>query len=72
MAKRINMRIMLRRLFAAVGVFEGVGASRTKPGSVSALIAKYYRSAEWANLSVVKESPRREKRKSAGESSVCD
>ena len=30
---------------------EGVGASRTKPGSVSALIAKYYRSAEWANLS---------------------
>ena len=30
---------------------EGVGASRTKTGSVSALIAKYYRSAEWANLS---------------------
>jgi hypothetical protein len=30
---------------------EGMGASRRKPGSVSALIAKYYRSAEWANLS---------------------
>jgi hypothetical protein len=30
---------------------EGVGASRTKPGSVSALLAKYYRSAEWATLS---------------------
>jgi site-specific recombinase XerD len=30
---------------------EGVGVSRTKPGSMSALIAKYYRSAEWASLS---------------------
>ncbi|MEM8574190.1 MAG: tyrosine-type recombinase/integrase [Pseudomonadota bacterium] len=28
-----------------------VGASRTKPGSISALVAKYYRSAEWVNLS---------------------
>ena len=28
-----------------------IGASRTKPGSVSALVAKFYRSAEWASLS---------------------
>ncbi|WP_244500326.1 tyrosine-type recombinase/integrase [Methyloceanibacter methanicus] len=28
-----------------------IGASRTKPGSVSALVVKFYRSAEWANLS---------------------
>ena len=35
---------------------EGVGASRTKPGSVSALIAKYYRSAEWVNLSDATQS----------------
>jgi len=35
---------------------EAVGASRTKPGSVSALIAKYYRSAEWTNLSAATQS----------------
>ena len=28
-----------------------IGAQRTKPGSISALVAKFYRSAEWANLS---------------------
>jgi integrase len=28
-----------------------IGASTTKPRSVSALVAKYYRSADWANLS---------------------
>jgi integrase len=27
-----------------------IGASRTKPGSVSALVVKFYRSAEWAGL----------------------
>src|SRR5262245_61157782 len=30
---------------------EGVGTSQTRPGSVSALVSKYYRNAEWANLS---------------------
>jgi Phage integrase, N-terminal SAM-like domain len=28
-----------------------IGAKRTKPGSVSALMVKFYRSSEWANLS---------------------
>jgi integrase len=28
-----------------------IGAQRTRPGSVSALVVKFYRSAEWANLS---------------------
>jgi integrase len=28
-----------------------IGAKRTKPGSISALVVKLYRSAEWANLS---------------------
>ena len=27
-----------------------IGASRTKPGSMSALIVKFYRSGEWASL----------------------
>jgi hypothetical protein len=40
-----------QRWLAGEARTEGVGASTTKPGSVSALIAKYYRSAEWANLS---------------------
>jgi integrase len=29
---------------------QGIGAKRTKPGSISALIVKFYRSAEWAGL----------------------
>jgi site-specific recombinase XerD len=33
-----------------------IGSDRTVSGSVSALIAKYYRSAEWANLSAATQS----------------
>jgi hypothetical protein len=32
------------------GLRQEIGASRTKPGSMSALVVKFYRSAEWAGL----------------------
>jgi hypothetical protein len=36
--------------WAGQGPRQEIGASRTRPGSISALIVKFYRSAEWVGL----------------------
>jgi site-specific recombinase XerD len=43
--------IEYQRWLAGEALQVEVGATRTKPGSVSALVVKFYRSAEWAHLS---------------------